>query len=39
MSVAALGYIVVRAFLFRNRQRQKALRKKQGLRAELRRQL
>jgi hypothetical protein len=38
MGVASVGYIVVRAFLFRNRQRQKALRKKQGLRAELRRQ-
>ena len=37
MGVAALGYIVVRVFLFRNRQRQKALRRKQGLRAELRR--
>ena len=37
MGVTALGYIVVRAFLFRNRQQQKALRRKQGLRAELRR--
>ena len=39
MGVAALSYVVVRVFLFRNRRRQKALRRKQGLRAELRRQL
>jgi hypothetical protein len=36
MGIAAVGYIVVRAFLFLNRRRQKALRRKQGLRADLR---
>ncbi len=37
MGLAALGYLVVRVMLFRNRQRQKALRSREAILAEMRR--
>jgi hypothetical protein len=39
MAVAALGYLVVRALLFRARQHRKALRQKRAMSRELRRNL
>ena len=36
MGLAAVAYLVVRAFLFRNRYRQKVLRKKEFMRSKLR---
>ena len=39
MGLAALAYLVVRAFLFRNRQIQKELRRKLNMSSELRRNL
>jgi hypothetical protein len=39
MAVAALGYLVVRAFLFRARQKRKAMRQQYGLGSDLRRNL
>jgi hypothetical protein len=39
MAVAALGYLVVRAFLFRARQKRKAMRQQFGLSSDLRRNL
>jgi len=39
MAVAALAYLVVRAFLFRARQKRKAMRQQIGLSSDLRRNL